>query len=42
MCLLEDVVLVVQALYEKLLEEAAARSFLVVLAHEIERHLIMG
>ena len=42
MCLLDDVVLGVQAPHEELLEEAAARSFLVVLAHEIERHLIMG
>ena len=41
MCLLEDVVLVVQALYEKLLEEAAARSFLVGLARKITIHLTM-
>ena len=42
MCLLDDVVLGVQAPHEEPLEDAAARSFLVVLVHEITRHLTMG
>ena len=43
MCLLlDDVVLGVQASHEEPLEEAAARSFLVVLARELTMHLIMA
>ena len=42
MCLLDDVVLGVKTLRDELLEEVAACSFLVVLAHEITHHLIMG
>ena len=42
MCLLlDDVVLGVQASHEEPLEEAAARSFLVVLVREIPIELIM-
>ena len=41
MCFLDDVVLGVQAPYNEPLQEAAARSFLVVLALEITTHLIM-
>ena len=41
MCLLEDVDLGVQAQPEEPLEEAAARSFFVVLACEITMHLTM-
>ena len=42
MCLFDDMVLGAQAPREEPLEEAATRSFLVVLAHEITRHLTMG
>ena len=42
MCLLDDVVLGVQALYWEPLKEAATRPFLVAVAHEITCYLTMG
>ena len=41
LCLLDDVILGVQTPREEPLEEATARSFLVVLARKIKRHLTM-